>query len=589
MEAATSAAQTGTNLPPLGQVNEIRLGEVLVQQGLISREQLQQTLELQQQTGKKLGDLLVESGSITNDLFATIAARKLHVPFVNLKTFSFRTDLVMLLPELVARRLHALALDDKEGTLQVALTDPLNLAAINELTALLKRPIIVTEVRESDLALALEHLYEKTPAVSEYAEHTEHTEALAKDVDVDVDFNEGTNTLGSESAPVARLLRSLFESAIRMGASDVHVEPQENGLQVRVRLDGVLHIQMVADRRSGAALTQRVKLMAGLDISEKRLPQDGSFSVRMEENTIDVRLSTLPTIYGESLVMRILSQNAGIRSLDDIGMPEAMLKRFREVLSRNLGLVLVTGPTGSGKTTTLYAALSEINTVDLKIISVEDPVEYRLPGITQIQVNDKIELSFSRVLRSILRQDPDVLLVGEIRDVDTAGMCMRSAMTGHLVLSTLHTRDAMSAPFRLIDMMVPPFMVATSLQAVIAQRLLRLNCVECSEPHVANPQEQLWLSTMLEAGDSVTSLCGVGCEACSGTGYAGRRGVYEWLEMDAVLTNAASHTDPTDFMKVARERLKGQTLADHALNLVREGRTSLAEALRVGAGVGEQL
>jgi MSHA biogenesis protein MshE len=586
MEAATSVAQTDTNLPPLGQVNEIQLGEVLVQQRLISQEQLQQTLVLQQQTGKKLGDLLVEAGSITNDLFATIAARKLHVPFVNLKTFSFHTDLVMLVPELVARRHRALVLDDKDNALRVALTDPLNLVAINELTALLKRPITVAEVPESDLALALEHLYEKTPVVSEYAEHTE---ALAKDFDVDVDFNESTNTLGSESAPVARLLRSLFESAIRMGASDVHVEPQENGLQIRVRLDGVLHIQMVADRRSGAALTQRVKLMAGLDISEKRLPQDGSFSVRMEENTIDVRLSTLPTIYGESLVMRILSQNAGIRGLDDIGMPEAMLKRFREVLSRNLGLVLVTGPTGSGKTTTLYAALSEINTVDLKIISVEDPVEYRLPGITQIQVNDKIELSFSRVLRSILRQDPDVLLVGEIRDVDTAGMCMRSAMTGHLVLSTLHTRDAMSAPFRLIDMMVPPFMVATSLQAVIAQRLLRLNCVECSEPHVANPQEQVWLNSMLEAGDSVASLCGVGCDACSGTGYAGRRGVYEWLEMDTVLTNAASHSDPTDFMKVARERLKGETLADHALKLVREGRTSLAEALRVGAGVGEQL
>ena len=424
MEAATSAAQTGTNLPPLGQVNEIQLGKVLVQQGLISQEQLQQTLALQQQTGKKLGDLLVEAGSITNDLFATIAARKLHVPFVNLKTFSFHTDLVMLVPELVARRHRALVLDDKDNALRVALIDPLDLVAINELTALLKRPITVAEVRESDLALALEHLYEKTPVVSEHTkhtEHTEHTEALAKDFDVDVDFNEGTSTLGSESAPVARLLRSLFEAAIRMGASDVHVEPQENGLQIRVRLDGVLHIQMVADRRSGAALTQRVKLMAGLDISEKRLPQDGSFSVRMEENTIDVRLSTLPTIYGESLVMRLLSQNAGIRSLDDIGMPEAMLKRFREVLSRNLGLVLVTGPTGSGKTTTLYAALSEINTVDLKIISVEDPVEYRLPGITQIQVNDKIELTFSRVLRSILRQDPDVLLVGEIRDVDTAG------------------------------------------------------------------------------------------------------------------------------------------------------------------------
>ncbi|MEO8121027.1 MAG: GspE/PulE family protein, partial [Rhodoferax sp.] len=343
-----------------------------------------------------------------------------------------------------------------------------------------------------------------------------------------------------------------------------------------------------ADKRIGGALAQRLKLMAGLDISEKRLPQDGRFSVRLKEHTIDVRLSTLPTTYGESAVMRLLNQGAGMKRLDNIGMPDFMLKRFREVLGRSAGLVLVTGPTGSGKTTTLYAALAEINAAELKVITVEDPVEYRLPGITQVQINEKIELTFARVLRATLRQDPDVILVGEMRDAETAEIGLRAAITGHLVLSTLHTRDAISTPFRLLDMGVPPFMVATSLQAVIAQRLVRLNCVECAEPQEPSPQEQSWLSNMIETGEQVSPKRGRGCSSCNGTGYSGRQGVYELLEMDAVLTQAASRSDPAAFMKLARERMKGQTMANHVLQLVRQGRTSLAEGLRIGFDVDEQ-
>jgi MSHA biogenesis protein MshE len=386
---------------------------------------------------------------------------------------------------------------------------------------------------------------------------------------------------------VVRLLQSLFEDAMQVGASDVHIEPQEDGLQVRVRVDGVLQVQTQADKRIGSALAQRLKLMAGLDISEKRLPQDGRFSVRIKDNTIDVRLSTLPTAYGESAVMRLLNQGAGMRRLDSIGMPDGMLKRFREVLGRSAGMVLVTGPTGSGKTTTLYAALAEINAAELKVITVEDPIEYRLPGLTQVQVNDKIELTFARVLRSVLRQDPDVVLIGEMRDAETAEIGMRAAITGHLVLSTLHTRDAMSTPFRLLDMGVPPFMVSTSLQAVIAQRLVRMNCRECAAPHTPTPQEDAWLESMLAPGEKVAPKRGMGCSACNGTGYAGRQGVYELLEMDAELTHAASHSDPAGFMRTARERMKGQTMAFHALELVRQGRTSLAEALRVGFDVGD--
>ncbi|MDO8698943.1 MAG: GspE/PulE family protein [Rhodoferax sp.] len=579
--AAVSPAPSGPSPAP-GRPEKLRLGDVLVQQRLISQEQLQQTLELQRQTGKKVGRLLIESGVITEELLANGLARQLRIPFVNLKTFPFRADVVKLLPESAARRFRALVLEDKGDILLVALADPLDLFAYDELTRLLKRNIGIAAVPESQLALAFDRLYRRTEEISGLAR------ALEKDLGDAVDFGELTATVGLEGAPVVRLLQSMFEDAMQVGASDVHIEPQEAGLQIRVRVDGVLQTQTQADKRIGGALAQRLKLMAGLDISEKRLPQDGRFSVRLKDNTIDVRLSTLPTTYGESAVMRLLNQGAGMRRLDTIGMPDAMLKRFREVLNRSAGLVLVTGPTGSGKTTTLYAALAEINAAELKVITVEDPVEYRLPGITQVQVNDKIELTFARVLRSCLRQDPDVILVGEMRDAETAEIGLRAAITGHLVLSTLHTRDAISTPFRLLDMGVPPFMVATSLQAVIAQRLVRLNCPECAAPHAPTAQEQSWLTTMIETGESVQPKRGRGCSACNGTGYSGRQGVYELLEMDAVLTQAASRSDPATFMTLARERMKGHTLAHHALELVRQGRTSLAEALRIGFDVDEQ-
>jgi MSHA biogenesis protein MshE len=566
------AVPTGAGTRP----EKLRLGDVLVQQKLISLEQLQQTLELQRTTGKKVGRLLIETGIITEELLANGLARQLRIPFVNLKTFPFRAEVVKLLPESSARRFKALALEDKGDVLLVALADPLDLFAYDELTRILRRNIAIAAVPESQLAGAFDRLYRRTEEISGLAR------ALERDLGDAVDFGELSAAVGQEGAPVVRLLQSLFEDAMQVGASDVHIEPQENSLQIRVRVDGVLQTQTQADKRIGSALAQRLKLMAGLDISEKRLPQDGRFSVRLKDNTIDVRLSTLPTNYGESAVMRLLVQGAGMRRLDSIGMPDAMLQRFRDVLGRTSGMVLVTGPTGSGKTTTLYAALAEINAAELKVITVEDPVEYRLAGLTQVQVNDKIELTFAKVLRSCLRQDPDVILVGEMRDAETAEIGLRAAITGHLVLSTVHTRDAISTPFRLLDMGVPAFMVATSLQAVIAQRLVRLNCAECSAPHTPNAQESAWLASMQQDGVPLQAKRGLGCSVCNGTGYSGRQGVYELLEMDAVLTQAASASDPAAFMQTARKRMQGQTMAFHALELVHQGRTSLAEAMRIG-------
>lgn len=581
MVAADSPAQAGQSATP-DRRQKMRLGDVLLQQRLISQEQLQQTLDLQRKTGKKMGRLLIESGVITEEGLANGLARQLRIPYVNLKTFPFRAELVKLLPESAARRFRALVLEDKDNRLLVAFADPLDLFAFDEVSRLTKRNIAMAVAPETQLTLAFDRLYRRTEEISGFARAVEKDLSLSDEVD----FGELANTVGQEGAPIVKLLQSIFEDAVQIGASDIHIEPQETGLQIRVRVDGVLHTQTLAENRVAGPLSQRLKLMAGIDISEKRLPQDGRFSVRVRKQAIDVRLSTMPTSYGESVVMRLLNQNSVLRRLDSIGMPAEMLKRFREVLGRISGMVLVTGPTGSGKTTTLYAALSEINSSELKIITVEDPVEYRLPGVTQVQVNEKIDLSFARVLRGTLRQDPDIILVGEMRDAETAEIGLRAAITGHLVLSTLHTRDAISTPFRLLDMGVPPFMVATSLQAVIAQRLVRVNCEVCSEPREPTAQEQAWLDTMLAPGDApVKPKRGLGCSACNGTGYAGRHGVYELLEMDVALTQAATRADPVAFMQAARARMKGHTLAFHALELVRQGRTSLAEALRVGQDI----
>ena len=555
---------------------KLRLGDVLLRQALVTPEQLQEALDHQRGSGKRLGRVLIDGGLVTEDQVAHALARQLRVPAVNLKSFPLKSETVRLLGESPARRHRALVLEDKGDYLLVAFADPLDLFAYDEVTRLLKRPVRIAVVPESQLPPALDRHYRRTEEIQGLAK------ALEKDVGDAVDFGELQTAVGQEGAPVVRLLQSVFEDAMQVGASDVHLEPQDSGLLIRSRIDGLMQTQTQADKRIAAALAQRLKLMAGLDISEKRLPQDGRFTLRLRDRTIDVRLSTLPTPNGESVVMRLLGQGGAMRRLDEIGMPPAMLVRLREILNRHSGMVLVTGPTGSGKTTTLYAALAEIDVERQKVITVEDPIEYRLPGLTQVQVNDKIELTFARVLRATLRQDPDVILVGEIRDPETAEIGLRAAVTGHMVLSSLHTRDATSAPFRLLDMGVPAFMVASSLQGVIAQRLLRRNCENCAEPHAPTPQESAWLAAM--AGEGSTgerTLRGRGCSTCNGTGCSGRLGVYELLELDAAMASAATQSDPVTFKRLAAEKLRGHTMVHHAFELVRQGRVSVAEAMRL--------
>lgn len=556
---------------------KVRLGDLLIQQKLITQDQLAFGLEQQKRNGRKLGRVLVDNAFVTEEHISEALAKQLNIPYINLKYYHINLELVRLLPESQARRFRAIMLEERNGMLLVGMADPTDLFAFDEISRILKREIDVAVVTEGQLLESIDRGYRRTDEISGLARE------LSEDIgDTYVDFGKLTDTVGAEEAPIVKLLQTVFDDATQVRASDIHIEPQEARLQIRFRIDGALHLQTESDNKIASALALRLKLMSGLDISEKRLPQDGRFNVRVRGQAVDVRISTMPTQYGESVVMRLLNQSGSFLALDKLGMPPDMLKKFREIIHRSNGMVLITGPTGSGKTTTLYAGLSEINTVDQKIITVEDPVEYRLPGINQVQVNEKIDLTFSRVLRSALRQDPDVILVGEMRDTETAQIGLRAAMTGHLVFSTLHTRDTAGTLFRLIDMGVPRYVVASSVQTVVAQRLLRRVCESCSEPHTPSPQEIEWLESAGVARNDWGNLQhGRGCSRCNGMGYFGRMGVYEMLEMTQELVDAAAHEDSTHFIQIAHEHVKGRTLLDAAIQEMKQGHTTVAEVMHI--------
>ncbi len=495
---------------------KIRLGDLLVQQKLISQEQLATALEKQKASGRKLGRVLVESAFVTEDEISGAIARQLDIPLLDLRQIHVRPETVRLLPEQLARRFRAVVVELKDEKVRVAMADPTDLFAYDEIVNHLKREVDVSVANEGSLAQFIDLIYRRSDEINELARNL--TDEIGEDV---IDFGTLAATQNTEEAPVVRLLQSVFEDAIQVRASDIHVEPQEKSLQIRFRVDGVLSMATEADRKIGPALIQRLKLMADLDIAERRLPQDGRFVIRLKKRAVDVRMSTLPVQFGESAVLRLLT-HGGVTSLTELGMPPSQLARIQALIHRPHGLILVTGPTGSGKTTTLYAALADLNTRERKLLTVEDPVEYRLPGVNQVQVNDRIELTFARALRAFLRQDPDVILVGEMRDSETALIALRAALTGHLVLSTLHTNDAPSAAARLLDMGAPPFLLSTSLAGVVAQRLVRRLCPVCSETAALEPRERVWLKTELTAGlDEGLLKRARGCSHCNHTGYQG--------------------------------------------------------------------
>jgi MSHA biogenesis protein MshE len=564
-----------------GRPQRVRLGDVLVSQKAISQEQLKLALEEQKRSGRRLGRALVGLGFVTEEAIAQALARQLGLPFINLKVFNFNRATVLKLPEPAARRFRAIALEERANSTLVGMADPTDLFAYDELTRLLKKDVELAVVPEGDVLLALDQVYRRTDEITGHARELEEDLGEAR-----IDFGALGTGLGAEDAPVVKLLQSVFEDATQVGASDIHIEPQESRLQIRFRIDGQLQPQTESDLRIASAVALRLKLMSGLDISEKRHPQDGRFHVLVRNEPVDVRISTMPTQHGESVVMRLLHRQTGLLALENLGMPARMVERFTEIFNRVSGMVLVTGPTGSGKTTTLYAALNALNTPSRKIITVEDPVEYRVRGLNQVQVNDKIDLTFSSVLRSVLRQDPDVILVGEMRDSETAQIGLRAALTGHMVFSTLHVRDAANAPVRLLDMQVPRYMVATSLQAVIAQRLVRLICQSCMHDHAPTPQEEKFIETEWRGQGAEMRRAfkrGRGCGHCNGTGYRGRVGVYEMLEMTPRLVEGIARDDVAAFMRAAQEQLEGHTFVHHAAALAAGGRTTLNEVMRISS------
>lgn len=560
----------------------IRIGDLLVEKNMISESQLQHALQEQKQTGRKLGATLVELGYVEENALLSLLSTQLNIPFVELKQFRFDRELVQKLPETSARRYRVMLLREDFDGLLLGMADPTDIFCLDELQRILQKNLKPAVVREAELLDILDIAYTRASEIATLAgELDDELQESALDL---ADF--AVDATDSE-APVVKLLQKIFEGAINTKASDIHIEPDEKVLRIRNRIDGVLLEQVMNEKRIASALVVRLKLMSGMDISEKRLPQDGRFNLKVKHHNIDVRVSTMPVQFGESVVMRLLDQTDGVRPLNNVGMPPHLIDRFRKAITRPHGLVLVTGPTGSGKTTTLYGALSELNKPEKKIITVEDPVEYRLPRISQVQLHEKIGLDFASVLRAALRQDPDILLIGEIRDAESAEIALRAAMTGHMVLSTLHTNDAVTSALRLIDIGVDGYLVATALKAIVAQRLVRRICNSCIQPYTPDANEQQLLATIGKGRDfsSVPFKHGAGCPHCHNTGYRGRIGIFEMLELNQAMAEALRVNDINGFTRAAYAVPNFVTLSEAALGYAEEGVTTLEEVMTISAQI----
>ncbi|AAW84857.1 GspE/PulE family protein [Aliivibrio fischeri] len=556
-----------------------RLGDLLVEENIVTEEQIEQALSTQKKTGRKLGATLIQLGFLSEKQMLTFLSQQLGVPLVDLNRAEIDAAAVQLLPEVHARRLRALVLSQQGNTIRVAMSDPADLSAQEALFSQLQQyQVEMVIASERQLVDSFDRFYRRTKEIASFAEklHSEHQ--------VNDDFNFGISDNDNEEVTVVKLINSLFEDAIQVGASDIHIEPDERVLRLRQRIDGVLHETLLNEVNIASALVLRLKLMANLDISEKRLPQDGRFNIKSRGQSVDIRLSTMPVQYGESVVMRLLNQTSGVQELEQSGLPEHLLTRLRKQLRRPHGMILVTGPTGSGKTTTLYGALSELNQPSKKIITAEDPVEYRLPRVNQVQVNSKIDLSFSKILRTFLRQDPDIILIGEMRDQETVEIGLRAALTGHLVLSTLHTNDSVDSALRMMDMGAPGYLVASAVRAVLAQRLVKKVCPECSAPDELDEARKQWVQSRFPNQVGVTFQRGNGCQSCNLTGYRGRIGVFELLELDQPMMDALRANDAVGFSQKARQNPDYKPLLASAMELAMSGVISLDEVMVLGEG-----
>jgi type IV pilus assembly protein PilB len=562
------------------------LGEMLLSEGLITQVQLDAALKAQAERGLPIGQLLVEEGAVTEAVLMGALARQLGLEFVDLAEYPIDRGAVALVPEAMARRLLALPVTWAEAVspggapepprLVVAMADPGNVLAVDDLRAVTGAEVTVVVATHTQLTEALDRFHRLDAEVDEVAQIA--AEELA------VDDDEAVGREAVEDAPIVKFVNLLIAQAVADRASDIHVEPTEHDLRIRFRVDGVLHEVMHSPRSIQGGVISRLKVMADINIAERRIPQDGRISLQVAGKAIDLRVATLPTVYGEKVVMRILDKTQARLSLSDLGFHPAVLPRFEACFRKPYGTILVTGPTGSGKSTTLYATLNVLNSPDKNVITVEDPVEYRLPGVNQVQVNPKAGLTFASALRSILRSDPDIVLVGEIRDRETATIAIEASLTGHLVLSTLHTNDAASTPMRLVEMGVEPFLVVSALDCVVAQRLARKLCDRCREeyePTHAELTEAGWPAALLKAEGPPMLYRAVGCAACSRTGYRGRLAIHEVMVMSEEISRMVVERYSSEDIRKTALAQGMLTLREDGLVKVAQGMTTLEELFRV--------
>jgi|RhiMetdeSRZDD1v2_1073273.scaffolds.fasta_scaffold86282_3 type IV pilus assembly protein PilB len=565
-----------------------RLGDRLVAEKLISPDQLQRALAEQKGSADKLGTILVRLQFITEDSLVSFLSKQYAMPAITVAQVDPDPDVLKLVPEQIAKKHSVLPIKRIGNVLTLAMADPTNVFALDDvgfMTGLQIQPVVASEAA---IRKAFERLYETGASVNDMISELEEADT---DVEVVEDGEAAFSKAdvfdlkeSADEAPVVRLINMILTDAIRRGASDIHLEPYEKVFRVRFRIDGVLHEIMTPPKRLEAALTSRVKIMATMDIAERRLPQDGRIKLRYHQREIDFRVSTLPTIFGEKTVMRILDKEALQLDLGALGFDPWSLEQFSKAIHSPYGMILITGPTGSGKTTTLYSAIHTINSPDINIMTAEDPVEYNLKGVNQVQVNDEIGRTFAACLRSFLRQDPDVILVGETRDLETAQIGIRAALTGHLVLSTLHTNDCPSTPARLLDMGIPPFLVSSSLQLILAQRLGRKICKDCKEPYEANEEILVPYGHVSQGLGTVNFYKGKGCQTCNFTGMKGRVAIYEVMPVTTELRDLMLRNATTAEIRDTAISQGMKTLRQNALQKVVDGVTTVEEVLRVTLG-----
>lgn len=554
---------------------KIRLGDVLVNSGVITQEQLEEGLKRQKGSGRKLGETLVDEGFVTEEAIARALSSQLGYEMVDLQNVAIPEDILQLVPGNVLERYKVLPFEyapDNMNVLHVAMADPMDMAAMDDITIITNLQVEPVVSTTRSIMLALDKYFgnvEVNSALEEYAREKESQMAEQEDM-----YSEDVN-----NSPIVQLVKTMIEQAVRQRASDIHVEPMERQVRIRYRIDGALYEKVTYSIRLLPAMVARIKIIGGMDIAEKRKPQDGRITQVVDRQEFDIRVSVLPTVYGEKVVMRLTSKNALTKEKSQLGLKPKELKKFDHILQNPHGILLVTGPTGSGKSTTLYTALSELNKEDVNIITVEDPVEANIDGINQVQVNNKADLTFASALRSILRQDPDIIMIGEIRDQETAAIAVQASITGHLVVSTLHTNSAAATITRLMDMGIEPYLIADSVVGVIAQRLVRRLCPECKRAKKPNEEELELMGLAPDADVTVYEPCG--CSKCDGTGFKGRIGVYEIMEVTQPIKSIISKNGEAEAIKNKALEEGMNTLRMSATEYVLEGITSVNEMMKV--------